>query len=136
MVESKKKTFTVSLCLITTFVLFYIVPNFVHSNDDVTSTTMIALTYTGLIVDPVLYTLLHPTLRNIAAKLFTCCCCCCCCCCCSGDGSQSMSSRRKSPLHSVDLPKCTLNAVVDCTSSKCSTSTISQSEFKILETVV
>ena len=68
----KKRAFIVSFGLILTFFAFYIVPNYVKSTNKVTSTVMIALTYIGLIIDPIMYTLLNPALRNIAKNLFLC----------------------------------------------------------------
>ena len=91
-----QKTFLVSFSLIATFVIFYIIPNYVQSKDTTVSSLMISLTYIGLIVDPILYTLLHQSLRYIARNMLTC----------SGNISQSYNIERQrtivmtsSPMH-------------------------------------
>ena len=67
-----KRTFVVSFCLILNFIVFYIVPNYIHSEDIAVSTLLTAFTYIGLILDPIMYTILNPALRNIARNFCTC----------------------------------------------------------------
>ena len=67
-----RKTFLVSFSLIASFVIFYVIPNHIHSKATAVSVLMISFTHIGLIVDPILYTLLHPALRNIVKNLFLC----------------------------------------------------------------
>ena len=68
-----KRTFYVAFSVTVSFVVFYLVPNYIpHANNVLFETICIAVTYCGLAVDPVLYILLHSVLRPIAYNLFTC----------------------------------------------------------------
>ena len=70
--DGLKWTFLLSFSLVTSFIVFYTVPNYVTSSEPAVDTAMIALTYVGMIIDPVLYMLIHPALRATTANVFTC----------------------------------------------------------------
>ena len=66
------RTYSVPFVLNASFVVFYIIPNFVSlcdSNDQ--DIFMKGLSYVGLIADPILYILLHKDIWPIVKKLFT-----------------------------------------------------------------
>ena len=71
--ETMQRTFSVSFSLVFSFVIFYVVPNAVpHSDSVLVETFFIAVTYCGLVLDPILYLLLHSALRPIALELLSC----------------------------------------------------------------
>lgn len=71
--DTVRRTFYVSFSVTVSFVVFYLVPNYIpHAENVLYETICIAVTYCGLAVDPVLYILLHSVLRPIAYRLFTC----------------------------------------------------------------
>ena len=65
-------TFKTSFVLNTSFVVFYVIPNYVPVPHDHQSYLLLTgISYVGLMVDPIIYTLMHKELRPIAIHLFT-----------------------------------------------------------------
>ena len=69
-----RKTFYVSVSLITAFTMFIMLPNYiqVQAASGTANTMKVLLTYIGHSVDPLLYVFLDKTLRPIAISFVTC----------------------------------------------------------------
>ena len=71
-VTRMKRTCFISFSIITSFVIFYIVPNYIDKGSDQVFMLMSALSCVGLTVDPVLYIFLNGTLRASALQIIRC----------------------------------------------------------------
>ena len=67
-----KRTTLISFVIISTFLLFYMAPNYIHTCNVDIITVKIAISYFGVSVDPIIYILLHNKLRPIAWRALTC----------------------------------------------------------------
>ena len=67
---AQKKTQQKSSLLVLTFVVFYIVPNSLASTNGLVKAISTGLSHLGLVVDPLMYILLHSAVRPIVCRLF------------------------------------------------------------------
>ena len=67
------RTLSVSVALNLTFILFYVVPNYMPTPANHGMYLLLCgISYVGLMVDPIVYTLMHKDLRPFVVSLFTC----------------------------------------------------------------